>query len=62
MGTCCAAMDNADAGNFTHQPVKEMKYKRWITGLGLSPDKSTLAVGYGSDNIQTVSTKDWGNE
>ena len=62
MGTCCAAMDNADAGNFTHQPVKEIKYKQWITGLGLSPDGSTLAVGYGSDKIQTVSTNGWGNQ
>lgn len=59
MGNCCAAMDNADAGNFTHSPTKEMKYKQWITGLSISPGKQTLAVGWGSDNIQTLKTDGW---
>ena len=33
MGTCCAAMDNKDRGNFTHKPIKEIKLKDWISGL-----------------------------
>ena len=61
MGTCVAAMDNDDAGKISHQPIKEIKYKQWITGLGLSPDGNTLVVGWGRNNIQTVSTQGWGN-
>ena len=62
MGNCIAAADTNDSGNFTHQPVKEFEFKKWVTGLTVSPDKSTVAIGWGTDNIVTAKTAGWGDE
>jgi hypothetical protein len=68
MGTCVAATDNADEGNFSHQAHKIIKmrlpnqyggYDEVVNYIDVSDDKSTLAIGWGSDKIQIVKVDGW---